>query len=170
MVLLLLGLVFLLNSVINLLALRAVGVSWRVAVLAGFALAQVGEFAFVLSATGVASGLIRAEAERLVVAVIALTMIMSPMWLELARRLQGWVAAERAAADRAAVEPVDRAGARRGPGPAPALGAPGPRWRAVRGRGRRRHVRASRDRAAAALRQGHPGRRDRRRPGPPARS
>ncbi len=89
-VLLLLSLVFLLNSAINLLALRAVGASWRAAVLAGFALAQVGEFAFVLAATGVASGVIRAEAEQVVVAVIALTMIMSPMWLELARRLQGW--------------------------------------------------------------------------------
>jgi K+:H+ antiporter len=86
-VLLLISLVFLLNSVINVLALRAVGVSWRVTVLAGFALAQVGEFAFVLSETGVSRGLIGEEAERVVVAVIALTMIMSPMWLELARRL-----------------------------------------------------------------------------------
>ena len=55
-VLLLIGLVFLLNSVINVLALRTVGASWRVAVLAGFALAQIGEFAFVLAAAGAASG------------------------------------------------------------------------------------------------------------------
>jgi CPA2 family monovalent cation:H+ antiporter-2 len=87
MVVLLIGLVFLLNSVINVLALRAFGVAWQVAVLAGFALAQVGEFAFVLSAAGVSTGLIGEEAERIVVAVIALTMIMSPLWLELARRL-----------------------------------------------------------------------------------
>lgn len=88
-VLLLVGFVFLINSVINVLALRTVGASWRVAVLAGFALAQVGEFAFVLSATGVSSGLIVEEAARVVVAVIALTMIVSPLWLELARRLHG---------------------------------------------------------------------------------
>ena len=80
-------LVFLLNSVINVLALRTVGAPWRVALLAGFALAQIGEFAFVLAAAGVASGLIGEEAQRVVVAVIALTMIMSPLWLELARRL-----------------------------------------------------------------------------------
>jgi CPA2 family monovalent cation:H+ antiporter-2 len=86
-VLLLTGFVFLLNSVINVGALRAVGAPWRVAFLAGFALAQVGEFAFVLAATGVASGLIGEEAQRMVVAVIALTMVVSPMWLELARRL-----------------------------------------------------------------------------------
>ena len=86
-VLLLIGFVFLLNSVINVLALRAVGEGWRVAVLAGFALAQIGEFAFVLSQTAVSNRLIGEEAQRVVVAVIAMTMIMSPLWLELARRL-----------------------------------------------------------------------------------
>ena len=92
-VLLLIGFVFLLNSVINVLALRAVGAAWRVAVLVGFALAQIGEFAFVLAAAGVASGLIGGEAQRMVVAVIALTMVMSPMWLALARRLHALQAA-----------------------------------------------------------------------------
>ena len=86
-VVLLIGLVFLLNSVINVVALRTVGASWRVAVLAGFALAQIGEFAFVIAAAGAASGLIGGDAQRVVVAVIALTMIMSPLWLALARRL-----------------------------------------------------------------------------------
>jgi monovalent cation:H+ antiporter-2, CPA2 family len=86
-VLLLIGFVLLLNSVINVLALRAVGEGWRVAVLAGFALAQIGEFAFVLSQAAVSNRLIGEEAQRVVVAVIAITMIMSPLWLELARRL-----------------------------------------------------------------------------------
>ena len=86
-VLLLIGFVFLLNSVINVLALRAVGERWRIAFLAGFALAQIGEFAFVLSQTAVSNRLIGEEAQRVVVAVIAMTMIMSPLWLELARRL-----------------------------------------------------------------------------------
>ena len=86
-VLLLIGFVFLLNSVINVGALCAVGAPWRVAFLAGFALAQVGEFAFVLAATGVVSGLIGEEARRVVVAVIALTMVISLLWLGLARRL-----------------------------------------------------------------------------------
>jgi CPA2 family monovalent cation:H+ antiporter-2 len=87
MVLLLIAFVFLLNSVINVLALRAVGERWRIAFLAGFALAQIGEFAFVLSQTAVTNRLIGEEAQRVVVAVIALTMIASPLWLELARRL-----------------------------------------------------------------------------------
>ena len=92
-VLLLIGFVFLLNSVINVLALRAVGERWRIAFLAGFALAQVGEFAFVLSQTAVSNRLIGEEAQRVVVAVIAMTMMISPLWLELARRLHALRAA-----------------------------------------------------------------------------
>jgi CPA2 family monovalent cation:H+ antiporter-2 len=92
-VLLLIGFVFLLNSGINVLALRAVGEHWRIAVVAGFALAQVGEFAFVLSQTAVSSRLIGDEAQRVVVAVIAMTMMISPLWLELARRLHALRAA-----------------------------------------------------------------------------
>ena len=86
-VLTLVGIVFLLNSVINVLALRAVGEQWRTAFIAGFALAQIGEFAFILSAVGHASGLVSEQASRLIVAVIAFTLVISPFWLELARRL-----------------------------------------------------------------------------------
>ncbi|MDX1540607.1 MAG: hypothetical protein R3349_04315, partial [Geminicoccaceae bacterium] len=42
---------------------------------------------FVLSAAGASSGLITGEASKLVVAVIAHSMLVSPLWLELARRL-----------------------------------------------------------------------------------
>jgi monovalent cation:H+ antiporter-2, CPA2 family len=86
-VLALVGVVFLLNSVINVLALRAVGEQWRTAFIAGFALAQIGEFAFILSAVGQSSGLITEQASRLIVAVIACSLVISPFWLELARRL-----------------------------------------------------------------------------------
>jgi CPA2 family monovalent cation:H+ antiporter-2 len=86
-VLTLVGIVFLLNSVINVLALRAVGEQWRIAFIAGFALAQIGEFAFILSAVGASSGLITEQASRLIVAVIACSLVISPFWLELARRL-----------------------------------------------------------------------------------
>jgi K+:H+ antiporter len=92
-VLLLIGFVFLLNSGINVLALRTVGEHWRIAFVAGFALAQVGEFAFVLSQTAVSNRLIGEEVQRVVVAVIAMTMMISPLWLELARRLHALRAA-----------------------------------------------------------------------------
>lgn len=86
-VLLMVALVFLINSMINVAALRLVGEPWRVAFIAAFALAQIGEFSFVLSAAGASSGLITGEASRLVVSVIAISMLVSPLWLELARRL-----------------------------------------------------------------------------------
>jgi CPA2 family monovalent cation:H+ antiporter-2 len=86
-VLTLVGVVFLLNSVINVLALRVVGEQWRTAFIAGFALAQIGEFSFILSAVGQSSGLITEQASRLIVAVIACSLVISPFWLELARRL-----------------------------------------------------------------------------------
>jgi CPA2 family monovalent cation:H+ antiporter-2 len=69
------------------LALRAVGEQWRTAFIAGFALAQIGEFAFILSAVGLSSGLITEQASRLIVAVIACSLVISPFWLALARRL-----------------------------------------------------------------------------------
>jgi monovalent cation:H+ antiporter-2, CPA2 family len=86
-VLILVGIVFLLNSVINVLALRVVGEQWRTALIAGFALAHIGEFAFILSAVGASSGLITEQGSRLIVAVIACSLVVSPFWLELARRL-----------------------------------------------------------------------------------
>ena len=86
-VLILVGIVFLLNSVINVLALRVVGEQWRTAFIAGFALAHIGEFAFILSAVGASSGLITEQGSRLIVAVIACSLVISPFWLELARRL-----------------------------------------------------------------------------------
>jgi len=92
-VLLMVALVFLVNSMINVAALRLVGEPWRVAFIAAFALAQIGEFSFVLSAAGASSGLITGEASRLVVAVIAISMLASPLWLELARRLHAFRAA-----------------------------------------------------------------------------
>jgi CPA2 family monovalent cation:H+ antiporter-2 len=92
-VLLLVALVFLVNSAINVAALRSVGEPWRVAFIAAFALAQIGEFSFVLSAAGASSGLITGDASRLVVAVIAISMLASPLWLELARRLHALRAA-----------------------------------------------------------------------------
>lgn len=89
----LVSIVFVINTSINVVALRAVGEPWRVATTAGFALAQIGEFSFLLAETGQASGLIGEVGTRLVVAVIAISMVISPLWLELARRLHALRAA-----------------------------------------------------------------------------
>jgi CPA2 family monovalent cation:H+ antiporter-2 len=72
----------------NIAILRLVGEPWPRASLAGTVMGQIGEFSFVLAAAGVAAGLIGADDYRLLVAVIALSLVASPLWLLTARRLE----------------------------------------------------------------------------------
>jgi CPA2 family monovalent cation:H+ antiporter-2 len=79
----------------------AVGYAWRPAVLAGTALAQVGEFSFILSKVGKDVGLLTGESFQVFLAVSVLTLILTPFLIQaspaLARRaeafqrLWGWV-------------------------------------------------------------------------------
>jgi CPA2 family monovalent cation:H+ antiporter-2 len=76
-----------LKTAMNVTILHALGESWQNAFLAGVVMAQVGEFSFVLAATAANSNLISADGYRLLVAVIALSLVLSPLWLHLARQL-----------------------------------------------------------------------------------
>jgi CPA2 family monovalent cation:H+ antiporter-2 len=67
-----------------------VGLLWRSArlgVLAGFALAQIGEFSFVLSRAGVAGGLLPGRHEQAFLGAAILTMAATPLAMRLGRRL-----------------------------------------------------------------------------------
>lgn len=86
-VILLVACVLIFNSMVNLFALRILGVPWSVAGLAGFAIAQIGEFSFLLTATGERLGLFDRDMVQLIVSVIALSLMISPVWLHLARSL-----------------------------------------------------------------------------------
>ncbi|MEE8172053.1 MAG: hypothetical protein V3T62_03905, partial [Alphaproteobacteria bacterium] len=55
---------------------------------AGILLSQLGEFSFVLAGAGVAVAAVGIEGHRLIIAVIALSLMVSPIWLMTARRLQ----------------------------------------------------------------------------------
>lgn len=83
----------------------ALGQSLRVALLAGFALAQIGEFSFVLSKVGLSSGLLDVAHYQLFLAVAVGSMALTPLLVaagpRLAARLEG-VAPARLAAGRAA--------------------------------------------------------------------
>jgi CPA2 family monovalent cation:H+ antiporter-2 len=83
----LLLIVLLAKSAMNVGVLRLLGEPWPRAFLTGTVLAQVGEFSFVLAAAGAAMGLIDDTGSRLAVAVIALSLMVSPFWLDAARRL-----------------------------------------------------------------------------------
>ncbi len=65
----------------------AVGYSWRSAVLMGIALAQVGEFSFILSKAGKEAGLLSPESFQVFLAVSVLTMLLAPFLIQASPRL-----------------------------------------------------------------------------------
>jgi monovalent cation:H+ antiporter-2, CPA2 family len=80
--------VLVVNTAINTLIFRLLGDDWRYSIYAGAHLAQIGEFSFVLAAAGAAQALIPDFTHKLVIAVIALTLVLSPAWITLVGGLQ----------------------------------------------------------------------------------
>jgi CPA2 family monovalent cation:H+ antiporter-2 len=79
--------VLLTNTFINAAILRALGDDWRTSLYSGALLAQIGEFSFVLASVGLQAGIISGFAHQMTVVVIALTLLVSPAWIALAKRL-----------------------------------------------------------------------------------
>lgn len=79
--------VVLVKTVLNVALTRAVGFSWSVATPAGLAMAQVGEFSFILAAAGLRNGVLDGDTYRLALSVIALSILISPLWMLAARRI-----------------------------------------------------------------------------------
>ncbi len=92
-VLTLVALVLVSKTAINTLVLRLLGDPWRRSLYSGALLAQIGEFSYVLAAVGMQAGLIGGSDYQLAVAVISLSLVASPAWIHLARRLTGGTAA-----------------------------------------------------------------------------
>ena len=86
-VLLFLVIVTLGKTTMNIFVLRFLGEPWDRAFVTGLTLGQVGEFSFVLAATGLSIGLISGSGYQLVVAIIALSLMFSPFWLHGVRRV-----------------------------------------------------------------------------------
>ena len=87
-VLLLLLVVTIGKSAMNVGIMRALGEPWPRAWLGGVVLGQIGEFTFVLAALGLAVAAIDTDGYRMFIAVIALSLVVSPIWFDSARRLQ----------------------------------------------------------------------------------
>jgi monovalent cation:H+ antiporter-2, CPA2 family len=79
--------VTLFKTALNIGVLRLLGNPWDRSFLSGVVMGQIGEFSFVLVATAVSLGLMPEDRHRLAVAVIALSLMVSPLWLATARRL-----------------------------------------------------------------------------------
>lgn len=87
LVLLVLTIVTFLKTVANVAILHWLGEPWERAFHSGVVMGQVGEFSFIIAATGLAVSAISDDSYRLMIAVIALSLLISPMWLAIARRL-----------------------------------------------------------------------------------
>jgi CPA2 family monovalent cation:H+ antiporter-2 len=84
-ILLVIGSLFL-NTLINAFVLRAHRLSWADAFKGGAMLAQLGEFGIVLATIGVTGQIITEEGYKLTLAVITITLALSPVWIELVTR------------------------------------------------------------------------------------
>lgn len=86
-VLITLGAVTVLKSVVNVGILHLLGEPWQRSFHSGVTMTQIGEFSFVICAAGLAAGALTQGGYQLMIAVIALSLVISPMWLAIARRL-----------------------------------------------------------------------------------
>ena len=83
----LLAAVLLTNTFINAVILRLLGDSWSDSIYAGALLSQIGEFSFVLAAIGIQSNIITQYGYQLTIATIALSLLISPAWIGMSKRL-----------------------------------------------------------------------------------
>jgi CPA2 family monovalent cation:H+ antiporter-2 len=81
-------LVTLFKSALNIAILRFLKERWTRAFLSGVMISQIGEFSFLLAASGLAVAAISPEESKLIISVTVLSLALSPFWLAAARRLQ----------------------------------------------------------------------------------
>ncbi len=74
------------KTVVNVAILRLVGQPWERAFPGGLIMAQIGEFSFVLAAAGWQVGALDYDGYRLAIAVIAISLLISPLWMVTVRR------------------------------------------------------------------------------------
>jgi CPA2 family monovalent cation:H+ antiporter-2 len=69
------------NTFINGAVLRMLGDNWRDSLYAGTLLSQIGEFSFVLAAVGIQSNIITNYGYQMTIAVISISLMISPPWI-----------------------------------------------------------------------------------------
>lgn len=88
-ILALLFLLFIVNTLINSIILKVLGCSGADSIYGGAQLAHIGEFSFVLAAIGFTALIVSEVAYQITIAVIALSMLIGPLWVALVRRMLG---------------------------------------------------------------------------------
>ncbi|MDP2750087.1 MAG: cation:proton antiporter [Nanoarchaeota archaeon] len=79
-------LIFIVNTIVNMLIFNWFGQTWGCSFYAGATLSQIGEFSFLLAMIGFSSGVIPEFGYQLIIAVIALSLLLSPFWIAFASR------------------------------------------------------------------------------------
>lgn len=79
--------VLLTNTFINALIFKALGDNWGESFYSGALLSQIGEFSFVLVGIGLSKNFSGDYAYQSTLAVIVLSLVLSPLWIALIRRL-----------------------------------------------------------------------------------
>lgn len=74
------------KSVLNVWLLRRAGQPWDIAFPGGLMMAQIGEFSFVVAAVGFGNRVLDPDGYRLAIAVIAMTLLITPFWMSSVRR------------------------------------------------------------------------------------
>ncbi len=88
-ILFILAVVIILKTALTAIILRMLGVPRRTAYTLGAVLGQIGEFSFVLIALGLSSGFVNDDGYRIALSVIALSLALSPLWLQVMRSYLG---------------------------------------------------------------------------------
>lgn len=81
-------LVIAIKSFLNVFLLRLAGFDRQTALVGGLSMAQIGEFSFVLAASAFAASAIGYDTYRLSIAVTAITLLVSPAWMAIMRRIE----------------------------------------------------------------------------------
>ena len=84
---LLVAVAFLTNTFINAVVFRLLREPWAESLYAAALLAQIGEFSFVLVAVGYSSAIITFEGYQTAIAVIAVSLLLAPVWIMLIERM-----------------------------------------------------------------------------------
>ncbi len=79
--------VLLTNTFINAAIFKFLGKTWRYSLYTGSLLAQIGEFSFLLAAVGLKNGIILEGVYKMTIAVIAISLAISPIWINIFSRL-----------------------------------------------------------------------------------
>lgn len=83
----LIGIVLVSNHFINAAVLKSMGNDWKGSLYGGALLAQIGELSFVLAAAGFYTQIITEYAYQITIAVIALTLLISPFWIAATKKI-----------------------------------------------------------------------------------